>query len=107
MTLWCVLSMCRSAAWSAASRPRNGYALPMSRHREAHIIPGSKGAWEVVEPGAGAAHSQHSTKREAVEQAKDLLQRHGGGEAVVHGRDGRIRQSESVDGAGKSQRHSK
>jgi hypothetical protein len=78
----------------------------MDRYREAHVIPGSKGEWEVVEPGAGAAHSQHATKREAVEQAKDLLQKHGGGEAVVHGRDGSIRESDRVAGAPKSTRSS-
>lgn len=70
----------------------------MSHQREAHVVPASKGAWEVVEPGAPAAHSQHPTRREALAKAKDLLHQHGGGEAVIHGRDGRIRESDRVDG---------
>ena len=70
----------------------------MGQWHEAHVIPGSAGAWEVVESGSNSVHSQHSTKREAVEHAKGLLEKRGGGEAVVHGRDGSIRESDRVDG---------
>jgi Uncharacterized protein conserved in bacteria (DUF2188) len=76
----------------------------MGRSNEAHVIPGSGGGWQVVEPGADAAHSQHTTQREAVENAKDLLQQRGGGEAVVHDRDGSIRESDRVAGYRKEPR---
>ena len=70
----------------------------MGRWHEAHVVPGSAGSWDVVEPGASSVHSQHSTKREAVEHAKELVERRGGGEAVVHDRDGSIRESDRVEG---------
>jgi Uncharacterized protein conserved in bacteria (DUF2188) len=70
----------------------------MGQWHEAHVIPGSAGSWEVVESGSSAAHSQHSTKREAVEHARELVENRGGGEAVVHGRDGSIRESDRIQG---------
>lgn len=71
----------------------------MAKHREAHVVPASRGDWQVVEPGAHAADSRHSTQREALAHARDLLHRQGGGEAVVHNRDGRIVSSDRVEGS--------
>lgn len=64
--------------------------------REAHVVPGSSGDWEVVVAGSGVVTSRHRTQREATVNAKQLLEQRGGGEAVIHGRQGEIQGSDRV-----------
>jgi hypothetical protein len=64
--------------------------------REAHVVPGKAGGWEVVIPGAAAASSRHNTQSEARSSAKRLLEDRGGGEAVIHGREGEIKESDRI-----------
>jgi len=78
----------------------------VSAHREAHVVPATGASWEVVEPGAASPHSRHSTQRDAIHEAKELLHQRGGGETVVHGRDGRIVESDRVGGGTKPARSS-
>jgi hypothetical protein len=63
--------------------------------RETHVIP-SDGAWDVVQPGRGGKESRHETQKEAEKRARKLLWEAGGGELIIHGRDGLIRESDSV-----------
>jgi hypothetical protein len=63
---------------------------------ETHVIPHPSGGWDVVVPGAGRVDSHHATQREAEHRAKSLLRDAHGGEAVIHRRDGRIRDSDYV-----------
>ena len=67
--------------------------------REAHIVPARDGGWEVVVPGDDRAASRHSSQREAAKWARSFLRRSGGGEAVIHGTDGTIRDSDRVESA--------
>lgn len=64
--------------------------------REAHVIPGKAGDWEVVVPGSREPSSRHRTQKEARDSAKRLLEDRGGGEAVIHGREGGIKESDRV-----------
>lgn len=66
----------------------------MSKHR--HVVPNASGGWDVKEPGARRASSHHSTQREAEGRAKEIVENRGGGEVRIHGRDGRIRDSDTV-----------
>ena len=52
--------------------------------------------WQVVAPGAERASSLHRTQREAIERARELVANSGGGEVTIKGRDGRIRDSDTV-----------
>jgi Uncharacterized protein conserved in bacteria (DUF2188) len=61
-----------------------------------HIVPNPKGGWDVKKPGADRASSHHQTQAEAEAAAKEILANQGGGEAVIHGQDGRIRDSDTV-----------
>ena len=61
-----------------------------------HVVPHREGGWDVRKPGAERASSHHETQREAEQRAKEILENAGGGEAVIHGRDGRIRDSDTV-----------
>jgi hypothetical protein len=61
-----------------------------------HVVPNRGGGWDVKKPGASRASSHHDTQAEAEARAKEILARSGGGEAVIHGQDGRIRDSDTV-----------
>jgi hypothetical protein len=63
---------------------------------ESHVVPNPRGGWDVVVPGAAHRDSHHRTQRDAERRAKELLRRKGGGEAVIHGRDGRVREADTV-----------
>lgn len=61
-----------------------------------HVVPNPDGGWDVKKPGGERASSHHDTQREADVRAKEILGNVGGGEAVIHGRDGKIRDSDTV-----------
>jgi hypothetical protein len=67
----------------------------MSRN-ERHIVRNPRGGWDIKKPGAGRSSAHLRTQAEAEARAKAILGGDGGGEAVVHGRNGRIRDSDTV-----------
>lgn len=62
--------------------------------QEAHVVPHATGGWEVVISGREES-SVHATQREAHDRAREIASQ-GGGEVVIHARDGRIRDSQTV-----------
>lgn len=64
-----------------------------------HVVPSSRGGWDVKKPGAERASSHHDTQRAAEQRAKEILGNIGGGEAVIHDRQGKIRDSDTVSPA--------
>ena len=63
---------------------------------ERHVVPNPKGGWDVVKPG-GTRRSDHTpTQGAAIDRARDILKGSGGGEIRIHGRDGRIRDSDTI-----------
>ena len=68
----------------------------MSKRNERHIVPNPGGGWDVKKPGAERASGHFDTQAEAETRAKEILGRSGGGEAVIHRPDGRIRDSDTV-----------
>ncbi|MCH7699597.1 MAG: DUF2188 domain-containing protein [Chloroflexi bacterium] len=69
--------------------------VTMSRN-ERHVVPNPDGGWDVVAPGASRFSSHHRTQSEAEARAKEILRNDVGGEAVIYGRDGEIRDSDTV-----------
>ena len=61
-----------------------------------HVVPSERGGWDVQKPGADRASSHHQTQREAEQRAKQIVGNSGGGEVVLHRRDGRIRDSDTI-----------
>ncbi len=62
---------------------------------ERHIVPSPKGkGYDSADPEGGRTH--YRTQAAAERAAKQDLRRTGGGEAVVHDRRGRIRDSDTV-----------
>ena len=69
-------------------------AVPNERNR--HVVPNPDGGWDVKKPGAKRASTHHDTQRQAERRAKEIVGNAGGGEVRIHGRDGRIRDSDTV-----------
>ncbi len=61
--------------------------------KEIHIVP-SGADWAVKRPGTDRASSVHPTQSEASRRAHDMGRRDGS-EVITHGRDGKIRESDS------------
>ena len=68
--------------------------MPETRHVIKH---GDK--WAVKKPGSVRVSSQHRTQEAAEKRAAQILRRVGGGERVVHGEDGSVRNKQTVGGA--------
>jgi hypothetical protein len=60
-----------------------------------HVVPNG-GKWNVKTPGKATPDSSHRTQRAAEQAAKQGVKHAGGGEVITHGRDGRIRDSDTV-----------
>lgn len=67
---------------------------------EAHIVPSSGHGWDVVVTGATSPVSHHQTQSAAVSHARRLAASKGGGEVLIHGRQGQIRDSMTVRALG-------
>jgi hypothetical protein len=60
------------------------------------VSPNSEGGWDVNKPGASRASSHHQTQADAQVAARRYLHNEGGGELITQGRDGRIRDKDTV-----------
>ena len=61
-----------------------------------HVTPDPEGGWDVRKPGASRASSHHDTQAEAIDRAREIVGNQGGGEVVTHGRDGQIRDKDTI-----------
>jgi hypothetical protein len=52
--------------------------------------------WETIKPHHRRASSVSDTQRQAEDRGREILRHLGGGELTTKGRDGRIRESDSV-----------
>lgn len=68
----------------------------MTTSNQRHVVHHPDGGWAVTKPHSERVSSRHSTQAQAQTRAKEILSHGGGGEAVTHGRDGSIRQSDTV-----------
>lgn len=60
-----------------------------------HVVPNGKN-WSVKTAGVAKPVSTHRTQSTAEKAAKAAVRQGGGGEAVIHGKDGRIRDKDTV-----------
>ncbi len=68
----------------------------MSNNNRRHVTPDPDGGWNVTAPGATRRSAHTDTQAQAVDRARDIVRNAGGGEVVIHGRDGRVRDSDTV-----------
>jgi small subunit ribosomal protein S6 len=60
-----------------------------------HVIAKSNGEWSVKRNGAERATGNFSTKKGAITTARDLVTKSGGGELIIHEKDGRVSERNS------------
>ncbi len=68
----------------------------MSSTNRRHVVPGKSGGWDVKKPSGQRSRAHTDTQAQAVARAKGIVGRAGGGEVRIHGRDGAIRDSDTV-----------
>lgn len=61
-----------------------------------HVVPNTDGGWDVKKPGSPRAAAHAATQEAAVDRARQIVRNGGGGEVRIHGRDGRIRSSDTI-----------
>jgi hypothetical protein len=61
-----------------------------------NVVPAKDGGWNVHKPGASRASAHCDTQKEAIDRGRQILHNSGGGELTVHGRDGRIREKDTI-----------
>lgn len=61
-----------------------------------HVVPNPAGGWDVVKPDADRASSHHDTQQQAIHRGREIVTNLGGGELRIHGRNGQIRDSDTV-----------
>jgi hypothetical protein len=64
-------------------------------NNDRHVVKDDDG-WAVRKPGSSRASAKADTQAEAINRARKIVQNVGGGEVKIHGRDGKIRDSDTV-----------
>jgi hypothetical protein len=60
------------------------------------VGPDGNGGWKVTKPGNERASFTGDTQAEMIERAKTNLQNNGGGELIIQGRNGIIRDKDTI-----------
>jgi hypothetical protein len=68
----------------------------MSKPNDRHVVPDPEGGWDVRAPGADRASSHHDSQAAAINRARQIVSNAGGGEIVIHGQGGQIRDKDTV-----------
>lgn len=68
--------------------------MPTERDRD--VVPTDDKRWAVKAPDAGRASGVFDRQSDAIDRAREIVRNAGGGEVRIHGRDGRIRDSDTV-----------
>lgn len=68
----------------------------MSKKQDRSVYKRADGKWANKRHDAGKASSVHDTQKEAIESAKKMLKKQGGGELNTHGLDGKIRSKDTI-----------
>ncbi|MDD3323005.1 MAG: DUF2188 domain-containing protein [Paludibacter sp.] len=62
--------------------------------KQHHVVPNTKGGWDVKKGGADRASVHTPTKQESVDKGRKISQNQGS-ELYIHGKDGKIQQKDS------------
>ena len=68
----------------------------MSSTNRRHVVPNPEGGWDVRAPGAGRSSAHTNTQADAINRARDIVGNAGGGEVVIHNRQGVVRDSDTI-----------
>lgn len=84
-----------SDSYDEPSRPNVG-ASKIGDPNSRHVVPNPEGGWDVCKPGVSGASAHYDTQADAIDRARQILRNDGGGELRTHGRDGKIRDSNTI-----------
>lgn len=68
----------------------------MSNQNRRDVVPSDNGGWDVVRPHGQRASAHADTQKAAQDRAREIVHNAGGGEVVIHARDGKIRDSDTI-----------
>ncbi|MDQ1537072.1 MAG: hypothetical protein QOE58_1465 [Actinomycetota bacterium] len=68
----------------------------MNNPNNRHVVPNSDGGWDVRTPGGERSSAHRETQADAIDRAREIVRNAGGGEVVIHGQKGQIRDSDTV-----------
>jgi hypothetical protein len=63
---------------------------------ERHVVPNPGGGWDVEAPGGSRSSAHFDQQSQAIDRARSILRNEGGGELIVHDREGRVREKDTV-----------
>lgn len=69
----------------------------MTQKNSRDVVANPYGGWDVRAPGAQRASSHHDRQSDAIDRGREIVHNAGGGEPRIHGRDGQIRDSDTID----------
>jgi ADP-ribosylglycohydrolase len=69
---------------------------PQTAAADRHVVPAGNGGWDVIEPRSDRTSAHALTQKKAVDRAREVVRNAGGGEVVIHDRNGRIRGAHTV-----------
>jgi hypothetical protein len=61
-----------------------------------HVVKNPDGGWDVEKADARRSSAHADTQQDAIDRAREIVHRAGGGEVVIHGRDGKIRDKDTI-----------
>lgn len=61
-----------------------------------HVVRNEDGGWDIKAPDAQRRSGHEDTQAAAIDRAREIVSNAGGGEVVIHGRDGRIRDKDTI-----------
>ena len=68
----------------------------MTNDNNRHVVRNQDGGWDVKKSGASRASAHTGTQADAIDRAREIVGNAGGGEVRIHGRDGKIRDSDTI-----------
>jgi hypothetical protein len=72
------------------------FLVGKSSGTQRHVVQNPTGGWDVKKPGSERASAHAATQQAAIDRARQIVHNAGGGEVRIHGRDGRIQDSDSI-----------
>ena len=68
----------------------------MPKPSDRHVVPNPEGGWDIGAADAARASSHHATQADAINRGREIVHNAGGGELVIHDRQGKIRDSDTI-----------
>ena len=61
-----------------------------------HVVKNPAGGWDVSREDAKRSSAHADTQQQAIDRAREIVHNAGGGEVVIHDRQGRIRDKDTI-----------